>query len=86
MKRRVRYTTNVAILASPYNAERLALGVATATVGPLTDRERKVVIEVSRLFSGLILDQSAYIDELADDKHRLILELIRCLGADVDAG
>lgn len=52
------------MLTDVTSVERLALGVARVTVGTLTKREHKLVIELAHFFSGYILDQHHTIQQL----------------------
>lgn len=69
-------------MGNPTNAERIAIGVATTTVGALTERERKICIEVSRLFSGYVADMEDQIQGL----NGLVLELRRLNTEATDGG
>jgi hypothetical protein len=63
-------------LGNPHNAEKLAIGVATVTVGELTERERRIAVELSHLFSGAIADLEDANDQLTE----LVMDLRRRVG------
>jgi hypothetical protein len=72
---RVEYPS-IGVLADPTSVERLALGIATMTVGELTERERRIAVELAHTFSSWLLDMR----EANDDLTERLLEIIRVYG------
>lgn len=71
------------VFGSITNAEAVALAVATMTVGPLTERERKVSIELAHFWAGRVLDLEEWNAELAAQNEQLtvrFMEMIRLYG------
>jgi hypothetical protein len=70
------YPQTSSTLGNPESAERLALAMGIALVGELTERDRVLIIETTRIFSGRIFDLETENARLND----LILELRRLIG------
>lgn len=78
---------STSVFANVQNCETFCMALAVLTVGELSDREKRLVIELSHAMSPIVLDhehrirqQDAEIDRLSGKVAELILELQRCLG------
>jgi hypothetical protein len=67
------------VFGSVTNAEAVALSVATMTVGPLTERERKVSIALAHFWAGRVLDLESWNSELAEQNEMLTVRLLECV-------
>jgi len=81
----INYTTT-SVFGNVGNCEAFCLALAVSTVGELSERERRVAVELSHALSSVVIDhehrirqQDAEIDRLSGRVAELILELQRCL-------
>lgn len=73
---RTAYHAPNSVFGDPVQSERLAIANAVSLVGELTERERMLVIETQRLYSGRVFDLEGAVDELTAK----LLEMYRVAG------